>query len=156
MSLLRNGLIVAVLTLCLAGTARADFLYSFDSSAASFPSVDFKFIVPSLLNVTTTIAQIDLFDVVYHVADETLDTVDMIDPEDAMPQIQVNFPGGGSLASVLYFNWPGPFDHVGSYTHPGGSILTISEAAATPEPTSLMLLATALGGVWFVRSRVRR
>src|SRR4051812_4071833 len=46
-----------VLFVCLAGTARADFLYSFTSPILS----DFQFIVPSLLTTNMTIPNADLF-----------------------------------------------------------------------------------------------
>lgn len=156
MTFLRKAFIAVGLTLVLAGTARADFLYSF--MFATY--MDFKFMAPSLLNVTTTIEHADLFDVVNHtnpLANLTLDRVQIGNPYSTAPYVRLIF-AGGQIGSYTANDWPGPFDHVGTYNYfTGTDRLTISEIAPAPvpEPSSFMLVLTALGGLWLVGSRVR-
>ena len=133
-----------------AGNAHADVLYRFDNTHPS--GSDFSFVVPDLLTVTTSIPAADLFDVVTSPADETLESVDVVNPGDGAPQLQLNYPGGGSLISVLFFGWPGPFDHLGVFTHSTGSTLEISPVRV-PEPSSLMLFGSGLSVVWLARRR---
>ena len=152
MSLLRKASMVAGLTVVFAGTANASFVYSF-TNATLF---DFKFTAPSLLNVTTTIGNADLSDVVNHTppADTlSLSSVQIFNPYTASPTIALFFTGG-TLNSYTMNSWPGPFDHVGTYSYFTGAKLIISETSAVPEPSSLLLVLTALGGLCLVRSRV--
>jgi hypothetical protein len=137
---------------CLSGPARADYLYSFSS-----PFSQFKFLEPNLLTTTTTKNNPDLFDVLVLVENELLGSVNINNPLSGLLYLQMNYPGGGYLAAVGY-NFPGVFDHVGTYeSQGGGATLTITDASA-PEISpgnALSALALLSGMLAIVRAKRR-
>lgn len=149
---MKSAVVAAVLTVCAAGPARADFMYSFDS--LNNESSDFKFIVPSLLTAPVTIiSDAQLFDVTTYLAGEALASILVAQPVGPLdPSIGLLYPGGGPLNSV-FFAFGQDLDHVGTYASivppSDPATLTITEVtpAAIPEPTSVALLGTVLGAV---------
>jgi hypothetical protein len=125
-----------------ARAANADVLYSFESPDDGFAirTFDFKFIVPSLLDATTVIDATALFDVNYYYA-PTLSSVRIANPFAPNPNIEMFTSGGNSITDL---NFPGPFDHVGTYVHASGDRLTIT-TTAVPEPNTIALLGLGLG-----------
>ncbi|MBT9465346.1 PEP-CTERM sorting domain-containing protein [Hydrogenophaga sp.] len=144
---MKRTLTTLMLLLGLCTGAQAALVYSFTSNP-----VEFKFTTTDFLTSPTVLQSADLFDVINNLADETLDSVNFMSPGFVVSGIEMNFPGGSPLISIIY-SFVGPFDHLGTYisyglTGPSDAILTITEAAVeVPEPGSLLLLAAALAAL---------
>ncbi len=144
-----------MLLLGLCASAQAALVYSFTSDP-----IEFKFTASDFLTSPTVLQSADLFDVVNNLTDETLDSVNFMSPGFVVSGIEMNFPGGAPLISIIY-SFVGPFDHLGTYisyglTGPSDGVLTIAEVAVeVPEPGSLLLLGAALAALLLARFRQR-
>ena len=131
--------------------ASADFLYDYTSTFLGTTHVEFT--EPAILMSTTTVNS-------FLLATSTIGTVQdvVVDPIASGscrgapgPCVEVDFTNGGN---IIGFNFP-TVNSTGTFSNGGGNTLTIS-LQAVPEPSSVVLLLTAIGAVAFAfRKRLR-
>jgi hypothetical protein len=148
---MRLKLIAAAALLSVTFAAHADeVLYSVQTYDFNDVSINYSFLEPTFLTVTTVIQAGNLASLSYSDGTCSISSVELISPQSSYPGIQDNFsscqhPYTG--AGVV-----GPIDAYGMYTN-GAQLATIVNVtdfptvSSTPEPSSFLLLGTGLLGI---------
>ena len=135
-------LVSSVLALCVAPSAKADVIYTFDATTY----VNWSFEVPTIITTDTIITDFLTFNIV---PGSVLDTpiclaggapfVELLNPQ---PSFVITFSPSCSLTANFFtpITQPGDYDFLGEF---GPVTLTISQTGV-PEPSSLLLLVGSL------------
>jgi hypothetical protein len=155
--MIRRILVLIAFLFAAVGPAKASVLYEFEWAPGALGiNANWSFVTPSILSVTTTIDASELLTAFtdWSAGTGTITSVIIDSPFGAVPSIRT-LQGSASF-SDFGFSAVAPFDHFGTYTSIGGSVLKISEYSAVPEPGVLGLLSIAVLAAGLVARRRRR
>lgn len=148
---MRTSLMVLVLMLtCFLATAapaKADAIYSFDSTDFGF---SWSFEVPEIITTDTTITNFLSTSVLptsfFAPGCATIDSATILPNPNPQGFSGVNTVFSGTVCGNGFSNFGvvGPIASFGTYILAGDTTLTVSPAAATPEPATLLLLGAGL------------
>ena len=154
---MRRILVSIVLLFAGVGSVNASVLYEFEWGGAFGINANWSFATADILSATTTVSGVDLLTANTDWLDGIISSVTIQDPFGPVPQIITNQQGGLANFADFGFSAVAPFDHFGTYTSLGGSVLKISRSGVpVPEPDILALFSVGMLLAGFASRRQRR